>query len=76
MPGALISAQNVSTNVVLNATTNGEGYYTFAQLIPGTYTVSAEALGFKKLDRAGIVLRVGDRVAIDLVMEVARLLNA
>src|SRR5712691_11401098 len=60
MPGAIISARNVNTNVVLNAPTNGEGYYTFAQLIPGTYTLTAEALGFKKLDRAGIILRVGD----------------
>src|SRR5450759_1714237 len=72
MLGAVVSAENVNTNVVLNATTNGEGYYTFAQLIPGTYTVTAQALGFKKLERAGLVLRVGDRVAIDLVMEVGQ----
>jgi hypothetical protein len=70
MPGVVITAQNVNTNVALNAVTNGEGYYTLADLIPGTYTVRAQAPGFKNLERADLVLRVGDRVAIDLVMEV------
>src|SRR5258708_35664980 len=70
MPGAVITAQNVNTNVVLNAVTNGEGYYTFADLIPGTYPVRAQAPGFKNLERANLVLRHGDRGAIDLVMEV------
>src|ERR1700682_2308497 len=59
MPGAVITAQNVNTNVVLNAVTNGEGYYTFADLIPGTYTVRARAQGFKNLERADLILRVG-----------------
>jgi hypothetical protein len=70
MPGVSIAATNVDTNVVLNTTTNGEGYYALANLIPGTYSLTAKAEGFREVQRGGIVLRVGDRVSIEVPMEV------
>lgn len=70
IPGVSISARNVNTNVALDVTSNAMGYYTFANLIPGTYSITARFQGFKDLERAGIVLRVGDHVSLDLVMEV------
>jgi hypothetical protein len=39
-------------------------------LDPGTYSVSAEAQGFKKLVRSGIILNTGDRLAVDLAIEI------
>jgi hypothetical protein len=47
-----------------------DGTYTLSYLLPGTYTLSAEAQGFKKLVRQGIELRVSDRLSIDLPLEV------
>src|SRR5947209_4979111 len=70
MPAVALSARNINTNVVLNVTTNGEGYYILSNLIPGTYTLTAQAQGFRQVDRREIVLRVGDRVTIDFPMEV------
>ena len=70
IPGAVIAAKNVNTNVVLNVASNPDGYYTIANLIPGTYTLTAQFPGFKDLERGGIVLRVGDNVTLDLAMEV------
>src|SRR5260370_23895498 len=71
MPGVSLSARNINTNAVLNVTTNGEGYYTVSNLIPVTYTLTAQAQGFRQDERDDIVLPVGDRFTIDFPMEVA-----
>ena len=38
-------------------------------MIPGTYTVRAEAKGFKKLERQNVELSVGKEVRIDLTLQ-------
>src|SRR5438132_13992294 len=48
VPGATISVSNVNTGVTLPAVTNSSGYYRVENLIPGQYTVAAEAKGFQK----------------------------
>ena len=70
VPGVVVTARNTQTNVVLNALSNGEGYYILTNLIPGTYSIRAQHAGFKNLERTGIVLQVGDRVALDLPLDV------
>jgi Carboxypeptidase regulatory-like domain/TonB-dependent Receptor Plug Domain len=70
VPGVAVAALNVSTGVIVNSVSNAQGYYTFTNLIPGTYTITAQRSGFKNLERAGIVLQVGDHPEIDLVLEV------
>ena len=51
LPGVTVTATNAATNVGSTTTTNGEGSYTILFLTPGTYTVTAELAGFKKLVR-------------------------
>ena len=46
------------------------GYYRFANLPPGEYTITVSAQGFKGLKRAGIKLDTGKLPTIDLNMEV------
>ncbi len=70
IPGASVAATNVETNVAVNTTTNAEGYYTLANLNPGTYELTVQFAGFKELKRGDILLRVADRVTVDLTMEV------
>jgi hypothetical protein len=70
IPGVAVTARNVNTDVALNSVSNGDGYYTFTNLVPGTYTITVHHPGFKNLERNGIVLQVGDRAAIDLVLEI------
>src|SRR5262245_4616774 len=69
LPGVTVTATNVATNVVSTRTSNAEGFYAVGYLTPGTYTVVAELSGFKKLSRGGIEIRVGDRLVLDLRME-------
>ena len=70
IPSAAISIQNIATNVTVTTQTNTEGRFTVPNLIPGTYTLAASFQGFKGLERGDIVLQVGDRVSLDLTMEV------
>jgi len=67
--GARVAVTNTATNTSVNATTNDEGVYNAPYLIAGTYSVTVEAAGFKKLVRQSIGVRVGDRVALDLRLE-------
>jgi hypothetical protein len=51
-------------------TTDSSGYYRFANLPPGSYTITAKAAGFSELKREGIVIEVGHLPTIDLTMSV------
>src|SRR5204863_479210 len=53
--------------------TNGEGNYMIPYLTPGKYTVTVELTGFKKLVREGIDVRIGDRLVLDLSLDVGQL---
>jgi len=70
IPNAKVVVTNAATNIPTNLTTNQTGYYEVEHLIPGPYSVSAESAGFKKLVRAGITLNTGERLAIDLQLQV------
>ncbi len=67
--GAEITVRNQSTNAALNAVTDASGFYRFPQLAPGEYTVTASVSGFRTLVRTGIVVRVNDRLRVDLALE-------
>src|SRR3989449_2399755 len=73
LPGVTITATNVATNVGSTTTTNTDGVYSILYLTPGQYTVVAELSGFKKLQRQGIDVRVGDRLTLDLILEIGAL---
>src|SRR5262245_16237223 len=70
IPGVTVTATNVATNIVSTTISNEEGIYSIPYLNPGAYTVVAELAGFKKLVRDGIAVRIGDRLTLDLNMEV------
>ena len=46
------------------------GYYRFANLPPGTYTVSVSGKGFKTVKRDGVVIEVGHLPTVDITLEV------
>src|SRR4051794_10062335 len=51
---------NEQMGTTVEARTNESGLYTIPYLIPGFYTIRAERSGFKKLERTGIEVRVGE----------------
>lgn len=70
IPGATIRATNIATNVTVSGQSNADGNYEIPYLLPGKYRLAAEMTGFKSFLREGIELRIGDRVTIDIPMEV------
>jgi len=66
---AKVTATAVATGATHESTTNESGNYTFPDLQPGIYTVSAEAAGFKKLTRENISLLSNSSTRVDLNLQ-------
>ena len=61
LAGAKVMVSDITRNFQLDTTTNSDGTFTFTTLQPGTYTVTIEASGFKKVVKTGITLNAADR---------------
>jgi hypothetical protein len=70
VPGAQVILTNAETNVSATTSTEQTGDYAVLYLLPGQYRVTVTAAGFKKLERRGIEVRIGDKLALDLQLEV------
>lgn len=64
--GATVEIKNVDTGETWKASSNNDGDYQVAFLMPGNYTVTAETPGFKKIIRDGIKLLVAGHGVVDL----------
>jgi hypothetical protein len=69
IPNALVTVSNINTGVRVTAATGTSGY-TIPYLVPGIYSLTVEANGFKTHTRGPIALQVNDRVRIDVALEV------
>src|SRR5690349_6584997 len=70
LPGVTVTITETNTNISYNTTTNESGYYIFPSLKDGTYRVTAELSGFKKVVREGVIVDVNTTIRVDLRMEV------
>src|ERR1700735_2388755 len=70
VPNANLAVTNTDTRTIVPVKSNAEGRYLAPLLMPGNYTVSVEAPGFKKEVRAGIELLTTDVRDVDLTLQV------
>ena len=70
VPGTQINVTNLDTGVKTPTTVNADGQYTIPFLQPGKYSVSATQAGFQSYTRSGITLQSGDKIAIDISLQV------
>src|SRR6516164_4160566 len=70
IPNAKVTLTNEGTAAQRGEFSNSLGEYVFNQVIPGTYTLGAEAPGFKKFERRNIVLETQNQLTVDLRMQV------
>ena len=68
--GVKVTLTNVATGVSRSVTTTEDGNYIFTSLLPGRYGLTAEATGFRKVERTGVELQVNQRAQIDLELQV------
>ena len=69
IPLVRVVATDENTGVSRTTVTTNQGEYAFASLTPATYSIVAEAPGFKRLERRGIVVATQSSVTADLAME-------
>jgi Carboxypeptidase regulatory-like domain len=71
--GVQLTAMNMATNVVFRATTDNDGAYQFPLIPPGTYTLTADATGFKKTQREHVKIEIHAEINVDFALEVGSL---
>ena len=74
--GATVTLNEVSTNSPTVVTTAEDGGYTATNLKPGVYVLTVEAQGFRRLRREGLKLNVGERVRVDVALNVGDVLES
>jgi hypothetical protein len=67
---AAVNVSNLATNLSVNAKSNESGSFSTPFLAPGQYQMTVEATGFKKFIRQNIQLQAGERVRLDVTLEV------
>jgi len=69
LPGATVTLTNTGTNIGSSAMTGGSGDFIFPQVQVGAYSITVEAMGFKRFS-SNVSVSAGDRARVDAKMEV------
>ncbi len=75
IPGAVVTATQIATNLSFTATTNRDGQYRIALLPIGIYRLSFSASNFAKAEQADLVLRIGEERRVDVKLVIDALQN-
>ena len=70
VPNAAVTIRNQDTGFTRSVTSNSRGEYEVTHLNTGTYTVTAEAAGFRNFEHTNLVLESLQTARIDVVLEV------
>src|SRR4029077_20342775 len=71
LPGADVTATNVSTQAETAQKTDGDGRFVFLSLSPGRYSVTASKTGFSKLVQKDVELTVGQALNLRMALKVS-----
>jgi hypothetical protein len=69
LPGVTVTATNTGTSLKLEQVTDGTGNFTFRNLPPGSYDLTAGLEGFKELKQTGLTVTAGNPIRVDLKLE-------
>ena len=59
VPGATVTVTSKDTNLTRDTTTNADGSYTAANVVPGTYDVKVSLQGFREFVQTGVPVTAG-----------------
>lgn len=71
IPGAAITVVNMANGAKRSATSDSAGNYTFPQLSPATYKLSASAAGFRSLSLTGVAVQVQSPATRNIELELS-----
>ncbi len=69
IPNVTITLTNTLTGLVTTAASNEAGQYVVPNLRVGKYDLKTDAAGFKSAERKDIVVQVGDRLRVDVQLQ-------
>ena len=72
VPAATVTATETRTNVSTSRTADAAGMYLITNLLPGTYTLTVTAAGFKAFSQEAIQLAVGGTARTDVKLELGQ----
>jgi len=72
VPGASVSATHVQTGAVRTAATNDTGDFVLVQLPVGTFSVRANAPGFKESVQTDVLIQVNENRRVDFSLQVGQ----
>src|SRR5258705_6417787 len=70
IPNASVTVKNKATAAERSTSTDSSGYYTFASLPVGVYSVTIELQGFKRAVHEAVSLEIGQKARLDTLLEV------
>jgi hypothetical protein len=70
VPSAKITITEVATGLKYEVESSADGTYVRPALKPGTYSITAEAKGFRRVEQQNIVVTGGDRVGVNFLLPV------
>jgi hypothetical protein len=70
IPQGQVVIKNVATGIDTTVETNGDGYYTVPNLLPGEYRLTVTAKGFNTATSTGITMTVGGLRTVDVTMQI------
>jgi hypothetical protein len=75
VPNAEVVIKNSATGITRTLTTNADGFYSAANLLPGNYEIAVSASGFNTEIKRGITINVGSQPVFNLTLQVGAVAN-
>lgn len=70
VPAAVVTLTNIETGGVVNAKSSKAGFYAFASIVPGRYSLTGEAPGFAKTVIKDVKIDAAANVSQDILLQV------
>lgn len=73
VPNVSVTITNKATGLQRESTTDAQGNYSIANVLPGSYTVTTKASGFRSLSREAVEVSAGTTARVDFNLEVGQI---
>ena len=73
LPGTTVVAEHVESGTKIARVTDEQGRYFLPSLRVGTYVITAELTGFRRVMRSGVIVQLGQTLALDFTLDVGGL---
>jgi hypothetical protein len=73
IPGATVQIVSTDTGSLQELTTNSSGYFEAPLMQPGTYEITVQMAGFKRVTQSNVLLAVGQEISVPFTLEIGQI---